>query len=153
MVRGGMGRGQSATMTRRSHDQFMPDKGNFEAVIVPNITSQETLGNTHPCITKQFSQQTGQDMGQPASLVLLNTEDKVYGADLSQKAEGIMFKEQTASCVNGLKHPGHGNHVIIEKKETPIVLDRASFNQGENALYDAKIEQTEITPPILQGDQ
>ena len=37
---------------------------------------------------------------------------KTYGADLSQKAEGICFKEEIATCVNTGTHGGHGNHVI-----------------------------------------
>ena len=29
----------------------------------------------------------------------------------------------------------------------PIVIDRAAYNQGANALYDPVIEETETAPP------
>jgi DNA (cytosine-5)-methyltransferase 1 len=37
-----------------------------------------------------------------------------YGMDLSQKAEGITFREEIASTVCGLNHAGHGNHTLTD---------------------------------------
>jgi site-specific DNA-cytosine methylase len=37
---------------------------------------------------------------------------------------------------------------LFEDKKT-IVLDRASFNQGQNAQYDAKIEESNTTPKLV----
>jgi DNA (cytosine-5)-methyltransferase 1 len=37
---------------------------------------------------------------------------------------------------------------LFEDKKT-IVLDRASFNQGQNAQYDAKIEESNTTPTLV----
>ncbi len=74
-------------------------------LVIENISNEKTAST----ITKQLSEQSGQDLGATGMLVVATAEEK----------------------------------------EKPIVLDRASFNQGENALYDAKIEQTEITPPHI----
>lgn len=38
----------------------------------------------------------------------------VYGADLSQKAEGIGFKKEVSVCLTIGTHAGHGAHVISE---------------------------------------
>jgi hypothetical protein len=35
----------------------------------------------------------------------------------------------------------------------PIVIDRAAFNQGVNALFDPVIGITETAPPLLQEDR
>lgn len=43
------------------------------------------------------------------------TQGVAYGADLSQKAEGIGFKEEQAPCVAPGTHPGHGAHAVYEK--------------------------------------
>ena len=32
---------------------------------------------------------------------------------------------------------------------SPVVIDRAAYNQGENALYDPQIKETETMPPLL----
>lgn len=40
--------------------------------------------------------------------VLVNT----FGCDLSQKAEGIGYREEIATCIAQGTHPGHGNHVL-----------------------------------------
>lgn len=34
----------------------------------------------------------------------------------------------------------------------PIVIDRAAYNQGANALYDPVIEETETAPPPLSQE-
>lgn len=33
--------------------------------------------------------------------------------------------------------------------EQPIVIDRAAYNQGENAAYQPHIEQTEVMDPLV----
>lgn len=41
------------------------------------------------------------------------TQGVAYGCDLSQKAEGIGFKEEQAPCVAPGTHPGHGSHAVV----------------------------------------
>ena len=71
-------------------------------------------------------------------------EGSVWGADLSQKAEGIGMAEEVANTVAPGTHPGHGNHVI-----QPAVIDRAAFNQGKNAVYDPHIKEEETMPTLV----
>lgn len=40
--------------------------------------------------------------------------------------------------------------LVVAKAEMPIVIDRAAYNQGVNAQFDARIEATETTPPIIK---
>lgn len=79
--------------------------------------------DTAPCITKQLCEQSGQDLGQAGNLIVGNAEVSVFGMDLSQKSDGIMFNKELASCINGIKHAGHGNHVIIKTNSTENAND------------------------------
>lgn len=38
-------------------------------------------------------------------------------------------------------------HLVIE--ERPIIIDRAAFNQGQNALYDVQIEEVDVCPSLV----
>ena len=49
----------SSTLQKRDH------KGHTD-LIIENISTEQT----HPCITKQISEQSGQDLGQPGALVI-----------------------------------------------------------------------------------
>jgi len=51
----------------------------------------------------------------------------VYGADLSQKAEGIGLKQEISACVAAGTHPGFGNHAITQfavRRLTPLECER-----------------------------
>jgi DNA (cytosine-5)-methyltransferase 1 len=51
----------------------------------------------------------------------------VFGADLSQKAEGIGFTPELSACVAPGTHPGHGNHVVSQyavRRLTPLECER-----------------------------
>ena len=50
-----------------------------------------------------------------------------YGMDLSQKAEGISFKEEIATTICGLKHPGHGNHVLQPSHDPMAVAHPVAY--------------------------
>jgi hypothetical protein len=76
-----------------------------DLILIENIGSE----NTSPCITKQISEQSGQDLGQAGMLIVATAND------------------------------------------IPIVIDRAALNQGVNALYDAKVEETQTAPLIARG--
>lgn len=60
---------------------------------------------------------------------------KTYGADLSQKAEGICFKEEIATCVNTGTHGGHGNNIITYQKVTGPLM--ANSHPGSYTGQDA----------------
>ena len=83
------------TLTRKGMDQLMPDKNNFQGVVVPNV-----IGT-------------------------LDTE--CGGGKLSHQ-----------SIVSG--------HVI---PTSPIVIDRAAFNQGENAQYVPHIGESEVMDSLV----
>lgn len=38
--------------------------------------------------------------------------NRYYGADLSQKAEGIGWRQEQSPCLSTGTHPGHGSHVV-----------------------------------------
>jgi hypothetical protein len=109
---------------------------------------------------------------------LVPTSPAVLGMDLSQKAEGIGLGVEVANTVAPGTHPGHGNHVAIPiqgqavKEEGGVglgvgvqadpsytltkndqhavaVIDRAAFNQGENAAYDPHIKEEETMPTLV----
>ncbi len=52
----------------------------------------------------------------------------VFGADLSQKAEGIGYREEQAPCLAVGTHPGHGAHVheisMAVRRLTPTECER-----------------------------
>jgi len=52
----------------------------------------------------------------------------VWGADLSQKAEGIGYKPEQAPCLSVGTHPGHGAHVhaisMAVRRLTPVECER-----------------------------
>lgn len=68
---------------------------------------------------------------------------KTYGADLSQKAEGICFKEEIATCVNTGTHGGHGNNVITYQKVTGPLM--ANSHPGSYTGQDAYSDML-VTP-------
>lgn len=39
--------------------------------------------------------------------------------------------------------------MVTEREHSPIVIDRAAFNQGENALYDPHIKEEETMPTLV----
>lgn len=58
----------------------------------------------------------------------------VYGADLSQKAEGIDFTEEQASCIAPGTHPGHGAHVVFTNGED--VANPISASGGKTYTHE-----------------
>lgn len=72
-----------------------------------------------------------------------------YGMDLSQKAEGIGFREESATTICGLKHPGHGNHVLQPAYGIPgNWIGRAPENGG-NAVEPMH----DIAPCLTKTDR
>ena len=77
-----VGDGTASSLKKRDH------KDATDLVLIENISEEKTAAT----ITKQLCEQSGQDLGAQGMLVVATAEDKVYGADLSQKGEGICFK-------------------------------------------------------------
>lgn len=75
------------------------------------------------------------------------TQGVAYGCDLSQKAEGVGFKEGVSACVAPGTHPGHGNHVVM-----PTVAFKPS-----HYTRDKDGAPSEVCPPLTKeadkGDQ
>ena len=42
-----------------------------------------------------------------------------------------------------------GNNVPVVAQETPIIIDRAAYNQGENARYEPVIEESQTMPSLV----
>jgi DNA (cytosine-5)-methyltransferase 1 len=71
----------------------------------------------------------------------------VFGADLSQKAEGIGFVAEQAPCIAPGTHPGHGSHVIsFQTKQQG--LDTAENICGTLCANDYKEPQAVALQPI-----
>jgi DNA (cytosine-5)-methyltransferase 1 len=52
---------------------------------------------------------------------------------------GVLFIEECAKTLTNGTCPGHHDGVVIVNE--PIAIDRAAFNQGENALYEPQINE------------
>ena len=63
----------------------------------------------------------------------------LWSASDQPNAERVVDKAGTLNCNKGQR----GGYIC------PTVLDRASFNQGQNAQYEPLIEQTETCPTIV----
>ena len=63
----------------------------------------------------------------------------LWSASDQPNAERLIDKAGTLNCNQGQR----GGYIC------PTVLDRAAFNQGENAQYEPRIEQTETCPTIV----
>ncbi|WP_038276023.1 DNA cytosine methyltransferase [Ruminiclostridium papyrosolvens] len=84
-----------------------------------------------PTLDASYYKGTGERNGIERQVIA----QKVYGADLSQKAEGICFKEEVATCVNTGTHGGHGNNVITYQKVTGPLM--ANSHPGSYTGQDA----------------
>ena len=60
---------------------------------------------------------------------------------------GVLFIEECAKTLTNGTCPGHHDGVVLATK--PIAIDRATFNQGENALYDPQINEDGTTSTLV----
>lgn len=187
----------AASLTTRCHDQYMPDKGHFSAV----IQNDDPIINISPTITTSKGSRGGcsAEAIDEITAVFFNSENKPI-PPLIQKdvyenhPNDSRVKEmgETSSTVTSRWGKGGGNTPIVSetpiKEETkwlspndsetigtlrardykgignddltegrglvvsdnkPIVLDRASFNQGQNAQYEPKIEESDTSPTLV----
>ena len=123
--------GQTAsTVTTRSGGQYMPDKDNFGAVLTVN--------------TKQFL-----DIQENVTGTLLATDHKepqmvAHGFLPTQgsKAHGLGIEKELSPTLRS----GCDSYGVYTQ---PTIIDRAAFNQGENAQYEPKIEESETMPSLV----
>ena len=57
------------------------------------------------------------------------------------------YKESTVA--SGMKARDYKDATDLVTEEKPIAIDRAFFNQGENALYDPQLSEDGISPPLI----
>lgn len=112
----------AASLTTRCHDQYMPDKGHFSAVI-QNEEKTALCFKVRGGVSENSGIQGGVP-GKSAGKGYLGSEEKSFTIATSP------------------------DQWLFEDKKT-IVLDRASFNQGQNAQYEPKIEESNTTPTLI----
>jgi DNA (cytosine-5)-methyltransferase 1 len=57
-----------------------------------------------------------------------------------------VFENQSPTLKSSQQPPSVTQYVDSNK---PIIIDRAAFNQGVNALYEAVISEDDVTPPLV----
>ena len=112
----------SSSLTTRCHNQFMPDKGNFCAVIQNKNTQAYNVTMCDSNGTRKDRPDGGMYVNETDSANTLTTSEKdklliaqegtAFGCDLSQKAEGIGYTKEVAPCIAPGTHAGHGSHVV-----------------------------------------
>lgn len=112
----------AASLTTRCHDQYMPDKGHFSAV----IQNEETAALCFK-VRGGVSENSGSQGGVPGK----------------SAGKGYLGSEEKAFTI-----ATSPDQWLFEDKKT-IVLDRASFNQGQNAQYEPKIEESNTSPTLV----
>ena len=60
---------------------------------------------------------------------------------------GVLFIEECAKTLTNGTCPGHHDGVVLATN--PIAIDRATFNQGENALYNPQINEDGTTSTLV----
>lgn len=118
----------SSSLTTRCHNQFMPDKGNFCAVIQNKNTQAYNVTMCDSNGTRKDRPDDGMYVNETDSANTLTTSEKdklliaqegtVFGCDLSQKAEGIGYTKEVAPCIAPGTHAGHGSHVVSWNGDT-----------------------------------
>lgn len=119
----------SSSLTTRCHNQFMPDKGNFCAVIQNKNTQAYNVTMCDSNGTRKDRPDGGMYVNETDSANTLTTSEKdklliaqseptAFGCDLSQKAEGIGYTKEVAPCIAPGTHAGHGSHVVSWNGDT-----------------------------------
>lgn len=71
-----------------------------------------------------------------------------------KRAGSVLFEPESlrgdiAPCRKKRKSASSGSGSELEGNGSPIVIDRAAFNQGKNALYAPKIEEDQTSPCLI----
>ena len=134
----------AASLTTRCHDQYMPDKGHFSAVIQkdvyenhPNDSRVKEMGETSSTVTSRWGTGGGNTPIVSETKWLPPNESETIGTLLARDYKGI-----------GNEDLADGRGLVVSENK-PIVLDRASFNQGQNAQYEPRIEESETSPTLV----
>jgi DNA-cytosine methyltransferase len=123
--------GQTAsTVTTRSGGQYMPDKDNFGAVLTVNtrqfLDIQENVTGT--LLAKDYKEP------QMVAHGFLPTQ--------GSKAHGLGIEKELSPTLRS----GCDSYGVYTQ---PTIIDRAAFNQGENAQYEPNIEESETMPSLV----
>lgn len=148
----------AASLTTRCHDQYMPDKGHFSAVIQkdvyenhPNDSRVKEMGETSSTVTSRWGTGGGNTpiVSETTALCfkirggVAENSGKQGGVPGKSAGKGYLGSEEKAFTI-----ATSPDQWLFEDKKT-IVLDRASFNQGQNAQYEPKIEESETSPTLV----
>jgi DNA (cytosine-5)-methyltransferase 1 len=173
----------AASLTTRCHDQYMPDKGHFSAVIqkdvyenhpndsrvkemgetsstvtsrwgtgggnTPIVSETELLSSSEPIINTSPTITTSKGSRGGCSMEAIDEIKAVFYNDKKNETKWLPPNEsETIGTLRARDYKGIGNDDLTEGRGL-VILDRASFNQGENAQYDAKIEESETIPTLV----
>jgi DNA (cytosine-5)-methyltransferase 1 len=140
----------AASLTTRCHDQYMPDKGHFSAVIQkdvyenhPNDSRVKEMGETSSTVTSRWG--TGGGNTPIVSETPIKEETKWLPPSESETIGTLLARDYKGI---GNEDLADGRGLVVSENK-PIVLDRASFNQGQNAQYEPKIEESETSPTLV----
>ena len=116
---------------------------------------------TSPTIAVSDSHVPGVLMGRSSSVLPFKTDHLSQNGRIHDE-EGIAFTVDTTNSnalvdIRFCMQDGQANGAIEEELSTtlnasheqPIVIDRAAFNQGENAKYPPHIEQTDVMDTLV----
>jgi DNA (cytosine-5)-methyltransferase 1 len=108
---------QGSMIGREDKNGPQGDGINKDVSFTLNTTDRHAVAHKIDCspegISGTVSSKWAKGTGRPAGDEHYNLiAEPVYGADLSQKAEGICFEKEIAPCLTVGTHAGHGSHVI-----------------------------------------
>ena len=158
------------TSNNANGSQRMPDKENFNAVMQPSkCYGFDPVADRD--VGKLFLEETSK------TVCVHNQAGVCYGFDPGASRDvGELFIPETAKTLSNGSCPGHHNGVVCGfdsynlsntgdvgrclsttsgglNEHMPVIygIDRASFNQGENAKYDFSVEEEKAQPLVARG--
>lgn len=149
------GNGNLCSTITGDHDNRITDYTNV--VVEKNDRAVYCIGNdqVHDAISPSVElSKTLNCLIDPMKIVLPVVEDRVK----SEEPWLLESNQNHATVTNtgvGTTLPASmgmgGGYVpmVTEREHSPIVIDRAAFNQGENALYDPHIKEEETMPTLV----
>jgi len=124
----------AATLTKQNANgaQRMPDKDNFGAVLEQKDVSCAG-GNISPCVTSKWKTGYGGPSGKSeADNMVYEQVAQPIAVDCFNQTINEKTSQTIGSSASDVNHYG----AVLE----PTIIDRAAFNQGQNAQYEPRIE-------------
>ena len=150
----------AATLTKQNANgaQRMPDKDNFGAVLEPVPHAFKVRGGS-PVETGEYGGTPGKSAGKgyigqdELVFTIAATQDqhisvpyrKVRRAQSTEDFESWQ-QDEVSNTINTFDVGDIRSTNVVAQ---PVVIDRAAFNQGENAQYEPKIEEAETMPSLV----